>query len=171
VPITGELVRLHSEEGERVLLSVMLGMRESQEDWLELGRDLIARGLGAPLLGSWICPIGEGALACPTDVSDHHAVAQMAERIRAEEGVPDVVVNNAGAGRFLFIEETSPEELVQMTAVPYHAAFFVTRAFIVEMLARRSGRIVNVSTPPTHPGRARPATRARAGRCAASRRR
>jgi putative transposase len=39
-----------TEEGERVLLSVMLGMRESHEDWLELGRDLIARGLGAPLL-------------------------------------------------------------------------------------------------------------------------
>jgi transposase-like protein len=38
------------EEGERVLLSVMLGMRESHEDWLALGRDLIARGLGAPLL-------------------------------------------------------------------------------------------------------------------------
>ena len=39
-----------TEQGERVLLSVMLGMRESHEDWLELGRDLIARGLGAPLL-------------------------------------------------------------------------------------------------------------------------
>jgi hypothetical protein len=33
-----------------VLLSVMLGMRESHEDWLALGRDLIARGLGAPML-------------------------------------------------------------------------------------------------------------------------
>jgi putative transposase len=39
-----------TEEGERVLLSVMLGMRESHEDWLALGRDLIARGLGAPML-------------------------------------------------------------------------------------------------------------------------
>jgi putative transposase len=39
-----------TEAGERVLLAVMLGMRESHEDWLELGRDLIARGLGAPLL-------------------------------------------------------------------------------------------------------------------------
>ena len=33
-----------------MLLSVMLGMRESHEDWLALGRDLIARGLGAPML-------------------------------------------------------------------------------------------------------------------------
>jgi putative transposase len=39
-----------TQEGERVLVSVMLGMRESHEDWLELGRDLIARGLGAPML-------------------------------------------------------------------------------------------------------------------------
>src|SRR3954453_4852184 len=37
-------------DGERVLLSVMLGMRESHEDWQALGRDLIARGLGAPML-------------------------------------------------------------------------------------------------------------------------
>jgi putative transposase len=39
-----------TEDGERVLLAVMLGMRESHEDWLELARDLIGRGLGAPML-------------------------------------------------------------------------------------------------------------------------
>jgi putative transposase len=39
-----------TDDGERVLLQVMLGMRESHEDWLALGRDLIGRGLGAPML-------------------------------------------------------------------------------------------------------------------------
>jgi putative transposase len=39
-----------TEQGERVLLQVTLGMRESYEDWQALGRDLIARGLGAPML-------------------------------------------------------------------------------------------------------------------------
>jgi transposase-like protein len=39
-----------TEEGERVLVGVCLGMRESHEDWLSLARDLIARGLGAPML-------------------------------------------------------------------------------------------------------------------------
>ncbi len=34
-----------AEDGGRVLLSVCLGMRESEEDWLALGRDLTARGL------------------------------------------------------------------------------------------------------------------------------
>jgi putative transposase len=39
-----------TENGDRVLLSVMLGMREAYEDWQALARDLIARGLGAPML-------------------------------------------------------------------------------------------------------------------------
>ena len=39
-----------TEDGERVLLAVSLGMRESFEDWQTLGRDLIGRGLGAPML-------------------------------------------------------------------------------------------------------------------------
>ena len=38
------------ENGRRELVSVRLGARESKEDWLELGRDLIARGLAAPRL-------------------------------------------------------------------------------------------------------------------------
>lgn len=37
-------------DGERVLLGVQLGMRESEEDWLSLGRDLTRRGLRCPLL-------------------------------------------------------------------------------------------------------------------------
>jgi len=39
-----------TEDGDRVLLAVALGMRESFEDWQALARDLISRGLGAPML-------------------------------------------------------------------------------------------------------------------------
>ena len=39
-----------TEAGERVLLDVCLGMREAEEDWLELGRSLTRRGLPVPLL-------------------------------------------------------------------------------------------------------------------------
>jgi putative transposase len=37
-------------EGERVLLDVCLGQRERTEDWTELGRGLLRRGLRSPLL-------------------------------------------------------------------------------------------------------------------------
>jgi transposase-like protein len=39
-----------TENGERALVSVRLGARESREDWNELGRDLISRGLATPRL-------------------------------------------------------------------------------------------------------------------------
>jgi putative transposase len=39
-----------TEAGERVLLDVCLGMREAEDDWLELGRSLTRRGLRSPLL-------------------------------------------------------------------------------------------------------------------------
>jgi uncharacterized protein len=89
----------------------------------------------------------DGARAYPADVSDAKAVAGVAQRVKQELGVPDVIVNNAGAGRWLFVEETEPDEFAAMMAVPLFAAFHVTRAFIEDMLARRSGRIVNVNTP------------------------
>ena len=37
-------------EGRKVLLGLQLGSRESYEDWLDFGRDLIARGLKPPAL-------------------------------------------------------------------------------------------------------------------------
>ena len=40
----------YDETGQRVLLDVVLGQREHYEDWLEMGRGLIRRGLRAPML-------------------------------------------------------------------------------------------------------------------------
>jgi transposase-like protein len=37
-------------DGRRVLIDVCLGMRESEEDWLALGRGLTGRGLACPLM-------------------------------------------------------------------------------------------------------------------------
>ncbi|WP_328810525.1 SDR family NAD(P)-dependent oxidoreductase [Rhodococcus sp. NBC_00294] len=82
-----------------------------------------------------------------TDVSDAAAVSAMAVTVVTEFGVPDVIVNNAGAGRFLSIEETSAAEAREMMAVPYLAAFTVTRAFVEPMIARGSGTILQINTP------------------------
>jgi putative transposase len=38
----------YTTAGKRVLLAVRLGQRESHEDWLDLGRDLVRRGLRTP---------------------------------------------------------------------------------------------------------------------------
>jgi len=87
------------------------------------------------------------AKAYPVDLSDGAAAQQIAAQIVRDLGVPDILVNNAGAGRWLHIEETEPAEAVTMMALPYFSAFFLTSAFLPGMLARRSGRIVNVGSP------------------------
>ena len=90
---------------------------------------------------------GGEAFVYPCDLSDADAVNATAERIKAEVGVPDILVNNAGAGRWLAVEETDAKEAVAMMSTPYFAAFFMTRAFVHEMVRRGSGRIANVNSP------------------------
>lgn len=88
-----------------------------------------------------------GGAAYAVDLSDADATAEVCRRILDEQGVPDVVVNNAGAGRFLSIEETSPEEAEQQIQLPYLAAFRVTRGFVEPMIERGSGVIFQINTP------------------------
>jgi short-subunit dehydrogenase len=81
------------------------------------------------------------------DLADPRATQEVADRILKEHGVPDVLVNNAGAGTFRSVLETTPEEVVSMMAVPFFGAFYLTRAFLADMLKRNSGRIVNLTSP------------------------
>ena len=64
----------------------------------------------------------------------------------AEHGSPDILINNAGAGRWLPLLETSAEEAAAMMALPYLAAFNLTRELLPGMLKRGSGQIVNITS-------------------------
>ena len=90
---------------------------------------------------------GGTASPYPIDLGEAEAVAELAARITTEAGTPDVIVNNAGAGRWLSILDTTPDEARAMMEVPYLAAFYVSRAFLPAMVARRSGRIACISSP------------------------
>jgi short-subunit dehydrogenase len=94
-----------------------------------------------------IAAAGGEAHVRPCDLSDPQAVQALADAIMPELGVPDVIINCAGAGRWLSVEETPIAEAVQMMQAPYFAAFFTTRAFLPKMLERNSGLIVNVQSP------------------------
>lgn len=109
---------------------------------------LVARtALALEAIASEIGAAGGTALAFPTDLTDARAVEWTAAAITEALGTPDILVNSAGAGRWLAIEETSPEEAVAMMATPYFATFFTTRAFVPAMLRRGSGSIVVVNSP------------------------
>lgn len=90
---------------------------------------------------------GGKAYAFAADLSDGAATSAVAQAILQAHGAPDLLVNNAGAGRWLFAEETLEGEEDGMIALPYLAAFRLCRAFLPGMLARRSGMILNVNSP------------------------
>jgi short-subunit dehydrogenase len=90
---------------------------------------------------------GGKVLVYPVDCASREEVARTAKRVIAEAGVPDVIVNNAGAGRYLFFDETDPEEFERMLGAPFLAAVYVTRAFIEPMIERGSGHVVTVNAP------------------------
>jgi short-subunit dehydrogenase len=93
---------------------------------------------------------GGSAAPYPVDLSDASAIAETSARIEREVGTPDILINNAGAGRWLPLVETMAEEALQMIEVPYLAAFNLTRAFLPEMLARRSGAIACITSPASY---------------------
>jgi uncharacterized protein len=93
---------------------------------------------------------GGTASAYPVDLADAKAIAEMSARITREAGTPDILINNAGAGRWLPLLDTTPEEALAMIEVPYLAAFNLTRAFLPEMLTRRSGAIACVTSPASY---------------------
>lgn len=91
----------------------------------------------------------DGGAASPyaVDLADPSAIAETSARITREAGTPDILINNAGAGRWLPLLETSAEEALAMIEVPYLAAFNLTRAFLPEMIARRTGAIACITSP------------------------
>lgn len=86
------------------------------------------------------------AYAYAVDLSDAKVLAAVAARIVAEHGSPDILINNAGAGRWLPLLDTSAEEAAAMMALPYLAAFNLTRELLPGMLKRGSGQIVNITS-------------------------
>ncbi len=90
---------------------------------------------------------GGTAFVHACDLSDADAASNLAQTVRQNVGVPDALVLSAGAGRWLFIEETQPNEALEMLNSPFWAAFWVVRAFMSDFLARRSGRIIIMGSP------------------------
>ena len=112
---------------------------------------LLARN--AERLGAVADAVREGggtATAYPIDLADAKAIEETSATIAREIGIPDVLINNAGAGRWLPLLKTTAEEALAMIEVPYLAAFNLTRAFLPYMLARRSGAIACVTSPASY---------------------
>lgn len=80
------------------------------------------------------------------DVSDNESVISAVEAIKSERGAIDILINNAGIGKFGKFLELSPEEFKNMIDVNLMGAYYVTRSVLPGMIEQNSGDIINISS-------------------------
>ncbi|HEY3315421.1 MAG TPA: SDR family NAD(P)-dependent oxidoreductase [Bacillota bacterium] len=89
---------------------------------------------------------GARALAIAADVADEAAVKAIVSRTLAEFGRLDVMVNNAGVIVPAAVVDTELKDWERVIATNLTGAFLFMKYCGREMMARRQGRIVNISS-------------------------
>ena len=84
--------------------------------------------------------------AIPLDVTDEPGWIALAERIGQRFGKLDIVVNNAGFGKFATIAETSLDQWRAILAVNLDSVFLGTKHMLPLLAASGHGAIVNMSS-------------------------
>jgi NAD(P)-dependent dehydrogenase (short-subunit alcohol dehydrogenase family) len=93
--------------------------------------------------------IGEKALAIKTDVTRSDDISEMVDKVIAEFGKIDVLVNNAGQNASYVqhkFEEIPENEWTRMIQTNVTGVFLVTQIVGRTMLARGSGKIINIAS-------------------------
>src|SRR5690606_14983555 len=82
----------------------------------------------------------------PGDVSDMESINAAVQKIRAELGPIDILINNAGIstfGSFLELEPSKWEDIIKVNLL---GVYYTTRTVFQEMMDRKVGDIINVSS-------------------------
>ncbi|RKS93654.1 gluconate 5-dehydrogenase [Microbacterium sp. AG790] len=80
------------------------------------------------------------------DVTDAAAVEVALADLVARVGVPDILVNNAGIQRRAPFAEFSVSDWDEVIATNLSSAFYVSRFVVPGMIARGSGKIINIAS-------------------------
>jgi 3-oxoacyl-[acyl-carrier protein] reductase len=89
---------------------------------------------------------GLGVTADQVDVTDAKAVGAAVERLADAWGRIDILVNNAGVIRDNLLGLLEDEDIRVVLETNVGGVFNVTRAVVPHMIARRAGKIVNLSS-------------------------
>lgn len=87
-----------------------------------------------------------GAVAYKVDVSDSKAVADMVSDLQERFGHIDLLVNNVGVASQRLFTDITDEEWKRTFDVNVNGAFYATRAVLPDMIKRKSGNIIFVSS-------------------------
>jgi len=93
-----------------------------------------------------IVGLGHRSLAIGADVGDLASIDQMTRRVIETFGHIDVLVNNAGVTRRAYIMDLTEDDWDRIMRVNAKGVFFCLQRVAREMIAHRSGVIVNIAS-------------------------
>jgi 3-hydroxy acid dehydrogenase / malonic semialdehyde reductase len=94
---------------------------------------------------------GADVTTCAVDVRDRAAVERAAQRLLADTGVPDALINNAGlASGFDRLQDGDPDDWDRMIDTNLKGLLHATRAVLPAMIAAGRGHIVNIGSTAGH---------------------
>jgi len=80
------------------------------------------------------------------DTSDRKSLEAAVQSITNELGPIDILINNAGTGKFGKFLELEVEEWEQQVKVNLFGVYYTTRAVLPQMIEKQSGDIINISS-------------------------
>ncbi|HJQ41840.1 MAG TPA: SDR family oxidoreductase [Jatrophihabitantaceae bacterium] len=90
--------------------------------------------------------LGRGTIGLKLDVTDHAEFTAVLDRVEAEHGPLDVLINNAGIMPLVMFEDETLESAQRQIAVNFLAPWHGTQDAIRRMKPRARGHIVNVAS-------------------------
>lgn len=87
-----------------------------------------------------------GALAIKADVANSAQMKDAIELATKELGHIDILINNAGISEFSLFTDITDEMWHKMLETNLSSAFYSSRAVLPQMISRKSGCIINVSS-------------------------
>ncbi len=89
---------------------------------------------------------GGNAMAVETDVTDLESVKAAVKKVTEELGAIDILVNNAGWDRIMPFIKTTPDFWDKVIAINYRGVLNTVYAVAEGMMAKNSGKIINISS-------------------------
>ncbi|WP_332631553.1 3-ketoacyl-ACP reductase [Halalkalibacter flavus] len=90
--------------------------------------------------------MGVKAAYATVDVSSLEQVEQAIDHVTSNLGPADILINNAGTGKFGPFLELTPEEWKSMIDINLLGVYYVTRTVLPQLIEKNGGDIINISS-------------------------
>lgn len=89
---------------------------------------------------------GVKAAYAVADVSNLQQVQAASSKLKEELGLTDILINNAGVGKFEKLVDMDPADFKEILDVNVMGTFYVTHTILPQLIEKNAGDVINISS-------------------------